>query len=262
MVMTFFRREPLLHFLALAVFVFVISGLKSGFQDRRDRTIIVTGEDLATLNRSGRELDARVLDEVLYREALRRGLHEELMDVRHSLVDRMRIMIEDDTVPEPVTETAVRAAYEADPAAYDALARRSISLVSFVGIDPISADADALRSAKEILKTNTPTWRDLGDTSSIGPIVESVTEEELGALFGPAFAAEVFRLKGTAWHGPLASTFGQHFVRIDDRKAAQPRSFEDVRDLVRNDLTARIWEDRKLEAYSSLVSEYTIIIDQ
>ncbi|HWP66889.1 MAG TPA: peptidyl-prolyl cis-trans isomerase, partial [Candidatus Limnocylindria bacterium] len=43
------------------------------------------------------------------------------------------------------------------------------------------------------------------------------SERELSRVFGPAFVAELARLPLGRWSGPLASPYGWHVVRVDER---------------------------------------------
>ena len=59
--------------------------------------------------------------------------------------------------------------------------------------------------------------------------MQTVTEQ-----FGDQFAKAVFVLKPGAWHGPFASSFGLHLVRVTEAKPARQLAFSEVEPQVRD----------------------------
>jgi hypothetical protein len=68
-------------------------------------------------------------------------------------------------------------------------------------------------------------------------------------------------LSGEGWQGPIGSSFGLHLVRIYERTDAIMPDFESVRERVRYDLMYDRKTDVVDEAYNSVKSRYTILVE-
>ena len=113
-------REPLVHFLAIGVLLFVLYALVSDGRSAASNRIEITSADVDQLvlifrkqwqrSPDARELkaliDARVREEVLYREALAMGLDENDTIVRRRLAQKVEFLMGDaGGVAEPDDET-------------------------------------------------------------------------------------------------------------------------------------------------------------
>ena len=96
-------REPMLHFFALAALLFVLEAYFSAGQKTRIVVDQVTADylirqredlELRVLDEAERAsvVDAYVEDEILYREAYRRGLDQGDSRMRRNLILKMRLM--------------------------------------------------------------------------------------------------------------------------------------------------------------------------
>ena len=102
-------REPLVHFLAIGILLFVVFGLVNDDQSARGDRIEITRADLdqfvAIFSKqwqrqpSPQELqgliDARIREEVLYREALAMGLDKDDTIVRRRLAQKVEFLMGD-----------------------------------------------------------------------------------------------------------------------------------------------------------------------
>ena len=233
-------RRAILTLFALAFLAILVLQIERGRQER----IAPSPELLGDLEEERRELLGRPLrdderrrlleewvdQEVLVREAYRRGLDQGDGVIRHRLVEKMRLVLAEKP-GEPGDET-LRAFYRENEARYRTPARASFDHV-FVG----KAD----ESARERLEAWLPAlrsgadFRPMGDRFWLGPSLKGVTPAELGRALGDEFARVVFALKPGEWSGPLASVRGLHLVRVAERRDPERASFEDVMRTVRED---------------------------
>jgi parvulin-like peptidyl-prolyl isomerase len=88
-----------------------------------------------------------------------------------------------------------------------------------------------------------------------------IDEREVASTLGTEFAARVFGLDPGAWHGPVASAYGFHLVRVEERVAAQPRAFEEVREDVAEQWrhAERTKADEQL--FTALLAKYELDVD-
>ena len=83
----------------------------------------------------------------------------------------------------------------------------------------------------------------------------------MASVFGDGFATRVAVMEPGRWQGPIASSFGQHFVYISERIQSGLPPLDAVRQAVR-----REWSNaRRLEAeqklYASLRERYEIVVE-
>lgn len=227
---TLLRREPLVHFLLIALFLFVADGLLNG--DRREEIRVdantldylvkqrseIMMRELSNEERSAL-LDNHIEEEVLVREAYERGL-DKGGRMRRQLVRKMRAMLAED-VPEP-TEADLRAFFEAYPERYRLPPRISFQHVFFSAADKVPQD---LSSRLNLLP-------DLPEVGGMDPVLGRVpkerSERELATYLGKEAADTVFAIMDDAWHGPINTARGVHFVRITERLPARQPDFKTI----------------------------------
>lgn len=90
-----------------------------------------------------------------------------------------------------------------------------------------AALADDARALAEQLHAG----RDLphGDPTSLPRTLTEVTAAQLDQRFGPGFGDAVLAAPERSWTGPLPSSFGLHFVRIEARRPARLPALSEVR---------------------------------
>ncbi|MGD8476794.1 MAG: peptidylprolyl isomerase [Burkholderiales bacterium] len=269
-------REPLVHFLAIGVLLFVLYALVNDDAPRRADRIEITGADVEQLALifqkqwqrppDSQELqgliDARLREEVLYREALAMGLDENDTIVRRRLAQKVEFLMGDSGgVTEPDDET-LQAYYEKNADRYREPPRLSFSHVYF-STDRRGAQAEKdaralltqLRSAKPRV-TQAP---EEGDPLMLPPIYVDRGVDEIARDFGTSFAQQVGELESGQWYGPITSGYGLHLVYIGSRRDARLPSLDQVRSKVVNDW--QVDERRAADAriYERLRSRYEVI---
>jgi hypothetical protein len=193
-------------------------------------------------------------EEILLREASRRGLHLTSGTARARLVRKMRTGLNAE-VPSP-TFSQLRAYYAANSERYRL--PEGITLVHvFYAADRVGAGdppspMDSLAAGAD--------FRALGDAYWLGPVL-SGTEERLAGALGPELARQAFDLPPDTWDGPFLSGRGVHYVRVVERYPPAVPELEQIRAQVEFDwLTERRIEvtDRKLQRMSS---GYEVIVE-
>jgi peptidyl-prolyl cis-trans isomerase C len=148
-------------------------------------------------------LDAWVEDEVLFREAMARGLGSADPVVRRRLVQAMRFLLE-----------AEGPRASAAPATRGTLAVADVEQRFFTS----KARAVAARPAGAAAPS------DDGEAFIAGPTLMGLTEQKAAATFGPELGLALSSLELGVWTGPLRSAHGWHWVRVVARRqlAAPP----------------------------------------
>jgi len=270
-------REPLVHFLAIGILLFVVFGLVNDDQSARGDRIEITRADLdqfvAIFSKqwqrqpSSQELhgliDARIREEVLYREALAMGLDKDDTIVRRRLAQKVEFLMGDASgVAEP-DDATLRQYYEQNAERYREPPRLSFSHVYFSTDrrgEQAKADAEALLERLRAASPRVTQVPDEGDSFMLPFVYIDKRTDEIARDFGNAFPAQLAELEPKRWHGPIASPFGIHLVYVGSREEASVPPLEAVRSRVVNDWLVeqrRVADER---IYERLRSRYDISV--
>ena len=235
----FARAWPVTAYVVAGAILFLLS---SGFvRYGREPIVIDAGTMAGELERradeAGRDLSSEereeaiqrfVDEEILIREAHRRGLHLRTSRARERLLRRMRSALSQG-IPQP-SRAQLRAYFGTTANRYQV--DEAISFVHVFFSDPTSASADA-----ELLGalTGGADPRGLGEPYWLGSVLQQVPRDRLAAAMGNGFTEDVFALAPGLWSGPMASNRGIHFVQVLDRIPSAIPEFELVEDVVRYD---------------------------
>jgi hypothetical protein len=269
-------REPLLQFLVLGAALFGLFHLVDGKKAETPERIVVSSACIANLADgfthtwrrppSQEELqglvDDYIRDEVFYREGRAAGLDRDDIIIRRRVRQKMEFFAEDLSVPEP-SEGQLAAYLESNSARFkteDHLTFRHVFLSATRRARAIDSDskqvADALARADATVDTAT-----LGDPFLLGEEFHAVSPSEVVGIFGDDFAKRMSTMEQGRWQGPVPSSFGRHFVYIDERIQGSIPPLDVVREAVH-----REWSNaRRLEAeqklYGSLRQRYEIVVE-
>jgi hypothetical protein len=247
--MTEIAREPLVHFLLLAVVILIID--QKLLPERDPTRLILVDQVLVdelreqhmegkgrypTVEEMDRILLTWVQNEVMYREAVRLGLDQGDDMFRNRLVLKIRNMLISSIVtPEP-TEGELRAWFEQHPERF-----QPARLLDIEYFEPDIAETDAEAAARRAVTLAS----DLGS----GAVPEELQvplrqldrrpEPSLAATLGPELLAKLTAEPAGRW---VAGTYqGRwHLARIVNIEEPEPVSYEDARFKVKGD-----WEVAK-----------------
>jgi peptidyl-prolyl cis-trans isomerase C len=283
-------RTPLVHFLAggAGLFVLVHGWPRTGRADRVEppAAIVLTANDVERLRSdyvrdTGLEptsadeaalVDKAIDDELLFREAVARGLDQNDRSVRSWLVEQMKVLADDgaddadrlyqearalgldrtdlvvrrilvqkmrllvaradETAPGDAVLAAFYAAHRDDYRAPDRLTFWHVFLASSVHGDATAADARALAARLRRDGVAPAVAVRAGDAFVAPPRLVAQSPAQLERLFGPAFAAAVARAEPGGWIGPVASPYGTHVVWIETREPGATPPLDAVRSRV------------------------------
>lgn len=242
-------REPLAHFLAIGLALFLAYSIVRGPEQGAtgDEILISEGRvnQLAEsfLLLSGRlpsrdELESLVDDfiseEVAYREAVAMGLDADDTIVRRRMRQKLEFLIEDDAASAEPSDAELEAWLADNAERYRVPERRAIrQVLASADRRGEAARSDAQAFLARLAANTDPST--LGDSSMLPAAMPLTTQEGVSSLFGEDFAASVFAHTGDDWFGPVASAFGHHAVRVMQVDPGRPAALADIRDKVRAD---------------------------
>ncbi len=263
-------REPLLHFLALGVGLFVLFRLASGPGTPGQDELVITAGQIDTIVEifsklrqrppSPAELDGlieeHILEEVLYREALAMGLDEDDTIIRRRLRQKLEFLVDDFAAAEP-TDVQLSALMEDSPERFREETTVSFSHIYFrEGADDAAAALLAeLRAGAEIDVSMA------GDPLPLPSALDAAPEGDIDALFGQTFKADLRALDIGAWTGPVVSPYGIHLVRVTERIEGEVPALSEIRETVVREWLAARRQTAQETFFDLLRSQYVISVE-
>jgi len=269
-----FLKEPLVHFLLIGGSIFglyfMVSDIQTNATDRVDVNVGVvkrlssqftrrwlrppTNEELRSL------INEHVKEEILYREAIKLGLEQDDAVVRRRLRQKMEFISTDLLqMPDPEDEQLQKFLNE-NPGMFKEQVSLAFQHVFFStqkrGFD---AEPDA-EKAKEQLNSTNVNYLLMGDPTLLPAEIPLASISSIRNQFGESFAVDIKKLDPNEWHGPIASSYGYHLVKIIDRVEPLLPELDRIRAEV-----LREWKFKKEQAlqgqfYDELMKKYTITI--
>jgi hypothetical protein len=227
-------REPLFHFMAVAVLLLLLDTgwrhfrkpvveISAAAVDARSRTWQETaGEPPSTEQRMqiAKEL---AIEEVFFREALKRDMAADNR-VRTSLIQMMRTSLKPPVTP-PSDDQLKEIRAESPRENIMLPAKVSFEHVSFSNSSEVPNDLPSRLRGGEKPPESTLSVR------MANPLPPTF-QPQLERLLGKEFTTAVFALPLEEWHGPMTSSRGVHFLRIHSREPEQPIPFEQIRGML------------------------------
>jgi len=272
-------REPLLHFLLAGLALFLVyRGLNPSPVERdASNQIKLTEDDLRHLTTAwvaqGRPsptpeqmralVEAKVREEVLYREALALGLDKNDSVVKRRLAQKMELLADDVSVVREPTPDELQAWFEKNRERFALPSRATFRHVYF---SPERRGAEAQSEARAALAkldgkpSDWPMAPKLGDPFMFEAYYGDRSREQVAEVFGPQFAQSLFGLRPKVWQGPVESGLGWHLVFIDDLTRGRVPDFADVAADARTAWLGERRAEAKRKAYEAMRARYEVVL--
>lgn len=234
-------REPLVAFAGLGGAFFLIYHLSTADErviavDKAAQESLAADYQMLT----GRAPDAAqrkklvddyITDEVLFREAVARGMHMTDKEARQRLTDKMRFLVVGS--PGEPTEEQLIDFYSENLDLYQSEPKLTFDHVFF------QAQPEG---APKLLKVLNDGGSVEGDEFWMGRQMVAYGQSMVRGMFGQAFLEEVAKAPKGQWIGPVTSIRGAHFVRLKEVSEPEMMPYAQVRDQVVQD-----WNNRQIE---------------
>ena len=263
-------RSPLIVFLLLGAAVFAVDRWLDAAG--AGRVITVTEEQIGAIHErwaaqwgrppTGRELegliDEAVREEILYREAQRRGLDRDDPIVRRRLAQKMTFLLEDSAEAPAAAGGDIDAYYAAHAERYRGPRRTTFRHVFLSRERRADPAGDAAALLRRVRAGGGDGWRQLGDPFVLLREYADRTDQEIAELFGGGFATALPAVEPGAWEGPVESAHGLHLVQVVGRTEPRVPALDEVRDRVAEDLLESRRRERNETALRALRERYEI----
>ena len=219
--LSIFNKEPFILFTIPAILIFLLYAFTSSSNEYR---IILTNEQIESyienqenllgykFNPDQKEeaINRFINDEILYREAKRRGLDISDGKIHHRLINKM-LFIYQVEVNEP-TQSELEIFYTKNREYYIKPERISFEH-SFFSTKP----SNATSIINELKKTDETTK--IGENFWLGNKLNKYSRKELEPIFGVDFTENILMLEPGNWYGPYSSNKGFHFVKVLEKES-------------------------------------------
>jgi hypothetical protein len=259
-------REPLVHFLAIGLWLFVLYGLvRDGNGDRRitvDDSVAAalftqfrtTWQRAPTTQEMDALVESYVHDEIFYREGLALGLDRDDPTIKRRVSQKFVTIAEESEAAVPPSEAELNLWLKQHSDRYGEPPLVSFDQVAFEAGTQSAARIEAARKALEAG----------ADPGSIGtgrmllPRYETYPLDLIEREFGRRFAHAIVSVRPGSWEGPIPSGYGLHLVRVNKILPGRLPELSEVRAAVARDFE----QDRRSRAadtiYRKLRQEYRI----
>jgi hypothetical protein len=267
----------LLHFLLLGGALFGLFSMVGNKDDAQAPAKIVISESrvanladrFARIWRrppTGQELQGLIEDyireEIFYREGRAAGLDRDDLVIRRRVRQKMEFLAEDSAAVE-ATEEQLAAYLASNPERFRIEDGFTFQHVFLSATRRGGALADDAKQIADGLARTTATAdaAAIGDPFLLGEEFRAMPQREVARTFGEGFAQKLSAVEPGTWQGPIPSSFGVHFVFINERTKGGIPSLVSVRDAVQ-----REWQNaRRVEAeqklYRMLRDRYEIVVE-
>lgn len=260
-------KSPVLHFILLGFVIFVVyTYLKP--PDRE--TIRITTQTIDALVQQRQSImqipitpeerkvliEGHIEDEVLLREAYKRGFDKNDYRVRKRILNIMRTSLSE-VIPEP-SAAQLRAFYDQNKGRYLTSPSRSFDQVffSFAGKkQPENPQQfiETLKSASDV--------SGIGEFSQVGNRFVKASFQTTATTFGKPFAQTVFEIPLNQWRGPIESFRGIHYVRIIGIHNSELPPFEQMESFLRTDYFMKKARESQQVKIEALRKNYDIVVE-
>jgi len=270
-------REPLVHFLALGLALFLLFGVVGDSDDASTGRIVVSTARVAQLTEiftrtwqrppTERELQGLIEDhikeEVYYREALAMGLDRDDTIVRRRLRQKLEFFTDDLVAAVDPTEEQLEAYLGEHADAFRVPSQLSFQQIYFNrdrrGMQATD-DAESLLARLNGASSEVDTAV-LGDSLMLPGDYDLVAEDVVARGFGGEFAAALADLPLGQWSGPVESGYGLHVVLIRERQSGSLPELAEVRKVVEREWRNARREEAAEAFYRGLRDRYVVTVE-
>ncbi|AHE53142.1 peptidyl-prolyl cis-trans isomerase [Sphingomonas sanxanigenens] len=192
-----------------------------------------------------------ITDELLFREAIARGMHLTDGPTRKRLIDKVRYLIAG--APAEPTEEQIVNHYSENLKRYRAEPKTSFSQIFFSAAPKDPAGTLAALNRGDAVA---------GDDFWLGRDYPRYGDSMVRGIFGQPFIETLAKAPTGQWIGPVRTPRGWHFVRKDEAIAPALMPYSDIRDQVRQDYMMAETEGTIDREIAKLKEEYDVRIDR
>jgi peptidyl-prolyl cis-trans isomerase C len=208
-------------------------------------------------------VDARVREEILYREALALGLDKGDTIVKRRMAQKMEFLFEDVAALREPTADDLKVWFEKNSERFRLPARATFRHLYF---SPDRrgprARADAAQGLEKVAGKpgDAPEATALADRFMFQDYYADRSFDDVAKTFGPPFTQALFGIRPGVWAGPIESGYGWHLVWVDALTPARVPAFDEVE----RDVKTGWVEDQRAQirqrAFEAMRGRYQVVM--
>lgn len=272
-------NDPFFHFVVIGCALFALYALASPpAPPVLGSRIELTDDDLRqielawtakwgrapTTAERGGLLEAKVREEILYREAMAMGLDQEDTIIKRRMAQKLEFLTEDLGAIRTPSNQELRTWFEANKAQF-----ATVGYITFrhLYFSPDKRGAEAARDAASALvslegqNADGPLATRLGDRFPDRTYFAEQSREQIANVFGTSFSDTLQTFEPGRWQGPIESGLGWHLVWVDSITPGNVPAFGEVDAKVLE--TAWIDAQRarsKQESFRAMRARYDVVL--
>nr|WP_237437334.1 peptidylprolyl isomerase [Alteraurantiacibacter aestuarii] len=277
-------REPLVHFLAAGVALFLAASwiwpapetgrvitigeaqlldhLQARAQLYDEESFARLLEDMSEQDRAQLLRDAAVA-EALYREGEALGLADADPLVRQRVIQQMRLLLMEEAASDvQLSDQDIRSFYDQNPQRYAEGARASFTHVFFSAERRGTGAEAAARAALAQMQAGDVPFAQAGQYGDRFLYQLNYAEagaREIAGQFGEDFTRALYQLQPSdEWQGPLQSQHGWHVIGLRELTSSRVPPFEEIAARVAEDALAEERSRRGMAAIDALMEDYEV----
>jgi peptidyl-prolyl cis-trans isomerase C len=204
-------------------------------------------------------------EEILYREALAKGLDRGDPTVKLALVRKLSMMAAGTADQREITDPEIEAYFALRKERYRIPQRTSLLQV-FVNRDQRGeAAGEHARQILEALRERQPGGYELGsfgDPLMLDQFFTDATDQDLARTFGGPFVDAVSSLEPGDWQGPVESGYGLHLVQVIERTPSRLPEWQQVRERILEDMRYEARRAAEDQFFQEVASGYRVSYDE
>jgi hypothetical protein len=209
--------------------------------------------------------DRYVRDEVLYREALARGLDRNDPMVKLSLVRKITMLGSAQARSAEPTDAELIAYYGLRTERYRISASFNLVQIYFnpeIRGELLETDAAEVLAGLREKEPRPEELVELGDVIMLPRAVNDMSEEKLASTFGPEFGDGVGSLAVGSWDGPVESSYGLHLVKIIRREDSRIPEWTEIRDRIATEMKFEGGQAAEDQFYAEILPRHEVVFSK
>jgi peptidyl-prolyl cis-trans isomerase C len=269
-------REPLLHFIIIGAFLFLLSGWVDSKRKQANQQIAIDTNVVERMTNQYQQqmgkplgedglnamINQYIQNEIYYREALKLGLENDDEIIRRRLSQKYVFLLIDNTIPKTPSDEELKKYYSNNLSLFRDSGRLTFTHIYFSpdidGID--GAKKRAEQAYKKINASNIEVASQIGDSFLLEKRYTNATQMDVKRNFGDsAFTDSIFKMPLHHWSHPIESGYGWHLIYVENINQAVEAPFE----LIKNEVL-KSWQNADLQQQEAknnkeLLSQYTVV---
>jgi hypothetical protein len=271
--------EPLAHFLAAGAILFGAYWLfneepesaadgqqiEISANDIRQMVVAWLAQGRSPLTRDQLQslIDQKVTEEILFREGMALGLDRNDEIVKRRIAQKMDFLAADIAAMQEPGKAELVEWFSRNSDRFALPPRASFRQLYFSPDKRGAAAREDAVAALDVIagkRADSPEVAALADPFILRSHYRNSTPDQMLKEFGPAFAAELFKLEPGGWRGPVQSGYGWHLVWIDAMEPGRLPAFEEVEADIRAAWHDARYQEVKRAALDEMRSRYTVVV--